>query len=306
MTGSVVPVHRSRRANVPIETHVAGAGGVPLAVRVHNPDGTKRPVLALHDLSANARIWDGVAGELAATGHPVAAVDQRGHGRSARPGRVESYDFAHLSDDLVAVLDTLGWTEPVSVAGHGWGGNVGLELAARHPERLAALALVEGGTIELSTRFADWPTCEVAMTPAALEGRSASSVERMLGLRHPDWPPVSRAAVMADVEILADGTVRPWLAPADYLAILGHLWEHHPSARYPDVSIPTLLVCAGDPDVHVARFETARREEIATAAKSLPIVVTRWIDGDYELHAQYPDLVASLLHSAADGSMFGD
>jgi pimeloyl-ACP methyl ester carboxylesterase len=291
--------------NIPVERRVAGAGGVPLAVRLHHPHGTERPVLALHDLSANARIWDAVAAELAARGHPVAAVDQRGHGRSARPGATERYDIAALTDDLVAVLDALGWTAPVLVAGHGWGGNVALELAARHSARLAALALVEGGTIELSTRFADWPTCEMAMTPAALEGRPASSVERMLGLRHPDWPPVSRAAVMADVEVLGDGTVRPWLAPADYLAILGHLWNHHPPAVYPDVSAPTLLVCAGDPDAPVARFDTAKREEIATAVKSLPVVVTRWIDGDHELHAEHPDAVAGLLHDAADGSLFG-
>ena len=290
----------------PLESRVQVAGGVSLAVRRHPSAGALPPVLALHDLTSNARTWDAVAARLTGLGHPVAAVDLRGHGRSARPrGSAGGLDFATLTDDLVAVLDALGWHAPVGVAGHGWGGNVALELAVRHPSRLAALALVEGGTIELSTRFADWPTCEVAMTPPPLAGRKAASVARMLELQHPDWPALSLDAVMADVEVLDDGTVRPWLAPADYLTILRHLWDHRPSTRYAEVATPTLLVVAGDPATPVARYETAQREEVATATGALPRVVVRWIDGDHELHAQHPAKVAGLLHEAPAGDLFG-
>jgi pimeloyl-ACP methyl ester carboxylesterase len=284
------------------ERRTTVAAGVAVAVRVRNPDGSAAPILLVHGLSSNARLWDGVGDELAALGHPVAAVDQRGHGRSDQAGG--GYDFATLTGDLVAVLDDLGWTGPVLAAGQSWGGNVVVELAARHPGRVRALALVDGGTIELSTRFADWPTCEAALTPPALEGRTAESIERMLRLQHPDWPEAGVAGTLANFEIRPDGTVRPWLALDHHLTILRHLWEHHPPSRWPEMAAPVLLIPAGDPTARAARFDGAKRQEIGRAEAGLPRSVTRWIDGDHDLHAQHPALVAGLLHAAADGRIF--
>jgi pimeloyl-ACP methyl ester carboxylesterase len=281
------------------EHWVAGRGGAALAVRVRNLEGRGMPVLAAHGLSSNARMWDGVATALAALGHPVAALDQRGHGRSIRAA---GYDFATLTDDLIAVADALGWNGPVVAAGHGWGGNVVLELAARRPSRLAGIALVDGGTMELSTRYADWPTCDMALTTPHLDGTPAKSMERMLRLRHPDWPEAGLAAALADVEILPDGTVRPWLSSAAYRAILQSLWEQRPSDLYAGITMPVLLIPAGNPEAPIARFDTAKREELATAERSLATVSTHWIDGDHDLHAQHPDLVAALLHELASGS----
>jgi pimeloyl-ACP methyl ester carboxylesterase len=268
--------------------------GTALGVRLL-AGGDRVPVLALHDLGGNARTWDDVAIRLAELGHPVAAVDQRGHGRSARPRSFDRFDLDTMTGDLVAVLDGLGWSAGAVVVGHGWGGNVALELAVAHPAQVSALALVEGGTIDLAGRFADWPTCEAAWTPPALDGRTASSVERLLELQHPDWTPAGLAAGMADLEVLPDGTVRPWLVRADYTAILRQLWDHHPAARYRSLKAPTLVVAAGDPAGQIARYDTARYEEAAVAAAAGLDV--RWIDGDHELHLQYPDVIAGLVHS---------
>jgi pimeloyl-ACP methyl ester carboxylesterase len=282
------------------EVRIPTPSGAALAVRVRNAGGAGVPMLLVHGLSSNARLWDGVGDELAAGGHPVAAVDQRGHGHSDKPD--DGYDFATLTTDLVAVLDGLGWTTPVVAAGQSWGGNVVLELAARHPQRLAAIALVDGGTIELSTRFADWPTCEVALTPPSFEGRSLADFEQMIRLHHADWPDAGIAGTLANLEVLPDGTVRPWLSLPHHLTILRSLWDHHPPARYPDVAVPTVIIPAGDPSGRAARFDVAKREEIAGAEAALPVVAVRWIDGDHDLHAQHPDLVAALLHELAAGS----
>jgi pimeloyl-ACP methyl ester carboxylesterase len=297
VAGGVTPA-----AGVTPEGVVTRAAGVTLAVRVRNPAGAAAPVLLVHGLSSNARLWDGVGDELAALGHPVAAVDQRGHGHSDKPDG--GYDFATLTGDLVAVLDHLGWSGPVVAAGQSWGGNVVVELAARHPGRVAVLALVDGGTIELSTRFADWPTCEAALTPPPFEGRSAESIERMFRLHHPDWPEAGIAGTLANFEVQPDGTVRPWLSLPHHLLILRQLWEHHPPARWAGIAAPVLLIPAGDPSSRAARFDVAKREEIGRAEAGLPRSVTRWIDGDHDLHAQHPALVAGLLHAAADGRIF--
>jgi pimeloyl-ACP methyl ester carboxylesterase len=284
------------------ERRIPVAPGVTLAVRVRNLDAPGMPVLLVHGLSSNARLWDGVGDELAALGHPVAAVDQRGHGRSDKPD--DGYDFATLTDDLVAVLDDLGWRRPVLAAGQSWGANVVLELAARYPSRLAAIALVDGGTIELTARFADWPTCEAALTPPNFQGRDAVSFERMLRLHHADWPDTGIVGTLANVEILPDGTVRPWLSLPHHLLILRGLWEHHPPARYPVVTTPVLIIPAGDPSSKAARFDVAKREEVGRAEAGLAHAAVRWINGDHDLHAQYPSRVAGLLQAAADGSVF--
>ena len=109
------------------ELMIEVAPGVQLRIIAHNMEGTQVPFLLVHGLASNARMWDGVAVVLAAAGHPVVAVDQRGHGRSSKPD--EGYDFDTIVADLVALIASLGWVRPV-VVGQSWGGNVVIELGA--------------------------------------------------------------------------------------------------------------------------------------------------------------------------------
>jgi pimeloyl-ACP methyl ester carboxylesterase len=245
-------------------------------------------------LASNARLWDGVAAHLAAAGHPVAAVDQRGHGRSSKPD--SGYDFGTLTDDLSAVIGELGWAAPV-VAGQSWGGNVVLELAARHPSSVTGLVLVDGGILELSARFADWPTCAAALAPPQLAGTPAADFERMIRTNHPDWPEAGVAGTMANVEVLADGAIRPWLSRENHMRILRDMWEHHPPAVYRDVKVPVRIVMAEDPSNQ--RWMTGKRDDVAGAVVALARADAHWIDGDHDLHAQHPSEVADLIHTLA-------
>jgi pimeloyl-ACP methyl ester carboxylesterase len=63
--------------------------------------------------------------------------------------------------DAVAVLDALGVDRAV-VAGHSWGGNLALQLAVAHPDRVAALLIIDapgatgdGGLAELGQELQD-------------------------------------------------------------------------------------------------------------------------------------------------------
>ena len=109
------------------------------------------------------------------------------------------------------MLADLGWRDDRRpwVAGQSWGANVVLELAARHPDATGGVVLVDGGTIELASRFADWPTCEAALAPPPLIGTPAAGFERMIRAHHPDWPESGIAGTLANVEVLPDGTIRP-------------------------------------------------------------------------------------------------
>ncbi|HEV2896065.1 MAG TPA: alpha/beta fold hydrolase, partial [Actinomycetota bacterium] len=90
-------------ASSPTDRAVPGDG-----VRLHARDwgGSGQPLVLLHGLASNARIWDGVAPRLTGAGLRVVAIDQRGHGASEQPG--SGYDFASVGRDLSSALAALG------------------------------------------------------------------------------------------------------------------------------------------------------------------------------------------------------
>ncbi len=68
------------------------------------------------------------------------AVDLRGHGASDAPP--QEYTVASFADDLLWQCRELGLVKPI-VVGHGMGGTIALELAARHPGLLSAVVLID-------------------------------------------------------------------------------------------------------------------------------------------------------------------
>ena len=97
-------------------------------------------VLAVHGITATHLAWLEVAQRLPDI--TLLAPDLRGRGRSADlPG---PYGLGAHVDDLVALLDATGCEQAV-VVGHSMGGFVAVTLAARHPDRVSRLVLVDGG-----------------------------------------------------------------------------------------------------------------------------------------------------------------
>ncbi len=277
-------------------------GGVTLNVLSWPDAGGQTPVLLVHGLASNARLW-----EAWPNGWPPPAT--------RLPPSINEATAAPTSRTTATTSTPSPPTCPPSwrpsvgprpaapiVAGQSWGANVVLELAALRPELVTALVLVDGGTIELSARFADWPTCEAALAPPPLAGTSAASFERLLRTHHPDWPESGIAATLANVEVLADGTIRPWLSRPHHMTILRQLWEHHPSSRYSVITAPVLLMPAEDPAN--PRWMADKRDEVGKATAALDLSVTRWIAGDHDLHAQHPDLVAELIDATTRPGLF--
>jgi pimeloyl-ACP methyl ester carboxylesterase len=146
------------------------ASGLRLAYLEAGVSG-RPPVLLLHGGAAHAHWFDAVLPALADR-HHVVALDQRGHGESewAIPPAYASEDFA---DDLRAVLDHLGWTR-ASVVGHSMGGHNALAFAAWHPNRVRALAVVDGRPSLPSERLAQMR--ERGQRPARLHSTLADAV----------------------------------------------------------------------------------------------------------------------------------
>lgn len=275
-------------------------GGGP-AVELHVEEWPARAsddlvgFVLVHGLASNAAMWRGVAERLQSLGHAVVAVDQRGHGRSDKPE--EGYEIATFVSDLAELLGQIDVRQPV-VAGQSFGGNVVLELAARHPDLVAGVACVDGGWIELSDHFASWEACRSALAPPMFEGRPFDEIEELLRSQHGDWPESAIEGLLANFEVRSDGTVAPWLTRPRHIEILRSLWEHHPSKLYPSVPVPVLLVPAVDP----ARPKVWD-SEVDKAAELLPVARLHPMAGHHDLHAQHPEAVANLFHEWVESSL---
>ncbi len=261
--------------------------------RASGADGDLTPWLLVHGLASNARLWDGVARYLAGLGHRVVAVDQRGHGRSSKPD--DGYDMTTVADDLMLLIDALGWQRP-GVAGQSWGGNVVLELAHRHPESVAAIACVDGGFIDLGVRFPEWDDAATALAPPRLAGTPLDRITGWLAASAADWPEEGRQGTLANFEVHDDGTIAPWLTFDRHLLVLRGLWEHQPSSRYPGMGVPTLLIAADTGDV---AWTHSKHEAVDAAIAALPRGRAEWFSpAHHDVHAQRPVEVGDLLHRA--------
>ena len=276
------------------------AEGVELAADAWTPATTSAPPFVLvHGLASNARMWDGVAVGLLANGHPVVTVDLRGHGRSSKPDG--PYDVPTVADDLAVLIERLGIDRPV-VAGQSWGGNVVVELAARHPDAIRGIVCVDGGWLELSREFADWDACRTALAPPRLAGRRFEEIEGYVRSAHRDWPESGIRGTLANFEVRPDGTVAPWLTFDHHITVLRGLWEHHPSERYPGLAVPILLapVDGGETD-----WTQRKRRDVETATAMIPNARVRWFIGDHDIHAQHPDELSSVMHEMTTDGFFG-
>jgi len=140
----------------------------------------------------------------------VVAVDRPGSGYSAR-GPKASASLSAQADALAALIETLALDRAI-VVGHSLGGTIALALAQRHPERVAALALVA-------------PLTRPSDVPAALRGLRI--VQPWL-CRLIAWT-LAIPILIAKREYLLALVFRPEAVPRDYAMRGGALLALRPS-----------------------------------------------------------------------------
>jgi esterase len=124
---------------IPHETGRVRSGDVGIHFRKLGRPG-QTPVLIVHGLSYFSYDWLEVAQALAAE-REVIAMDMRGFGDSDW-SPAKDYSVPTMAQDVLAVLDQAGWKRAL-VVGHSMGGRPTTYVAAKHPERVAALVLVD-------------------------------------------------------------------------------------------------------------------------------------------------------------------
>jgi pimeloyl-ACP methyl ester carboxylesterase len=180
-------------------------GGHLAAEYVTAGSGAARPVLAIHGISSQRKLWNWL--RAVRPGLSLIAPDLRGRGDSV--GVAGPSSVARHAADLVAVLDHLG-LDTVPVCGMSMGGFVAVELATAYPDRVQSLVLVDGGF-----PMATPPGLTPEAVPAIFRDRLAR-----LGR---DW------ATVADYAAFFVASTAPLLDPADPLLLdyLAHDLEGH-------------------------------------------------------------------------------
>jgi pimeloyl-ACP methyl ester carboxylesterase len=121
-----------------------------LAALVAAPTGGTRgsPALLVPGIMGSKEDFIAVLAPLAAAGHPVTALDQRGQYESPGTDDPTTYDVRSLAEDVVEVASALG--EPVHLVGHSFGGLVSRAAALAAPHALRSLTLLDSGPSALS------------------------------------------------------------------------------------------------------------------------------------------------------------
>lgn len=124
---------------VPHDTGRARSGDLQIFFRRLGKPG-RTPILIVHGLSYFSWDWLEAAQALGA-GREVIAMDMRGFGDSDW-SPAKDYSVPSMAQDIVAVLDHAGWKRALLV-GHSMAGRSTTYAAAKHPERVAGLVLVD-------------------------------------------------------------------------------------------------------------------------------------------------------------------
>jgi pimeloyl-ACP methyl ester carboxylesterase len=104
-------------------------------------EGRGDPVLLIHGFASNvATNWvdPGWAEALTAAGHRVIALDNRGHGESAKLYSTDAYGAPLMAEDARRLLDHLK-VNAADVMGYSMGARIAAFLALAHPQRVRSL-----------------------------------------------------------------------------------------------------------------------------------------------------------------------
>jgi len=120
---------------------------VPGATIYYEVQGSGPVLLMIPGGPTDASVFAGLAGRLADR-YTVVTYDPRGNSRSTFDGAPEEQQLDVHGDDAARLIEALS-DEPAYVLGSSGGGQIGLNLAARHPERVRALVAHEPPCMEM-------------------------------------------------------------------------------------------------------------------------------------------------------------
>ena len=263
------------------------------------------PIVLLHGLASNARIWELCAPRLAAAGFDTWAIDLRGHGLSGKPRG--GYDFPTIQKDIEQWMRVRRLQRPLLV-GHSWGAYLAVEVARGSRTRPRGLVLVDGAMSQLAdVPGATWPAVRQRLAPPRLAGLTVAQLQARLTAPGRVQPLDERALqiVLANFQVDRKGRIRPHLTRDRHLRILRSIWEYRVYREYSGLACPVLLIPAVPPIPRTPDDElylTEKRRGVALARREIREVQVSWMRNTiHDIPLQRPMALANhILHFAAE------
>ena len=245
--------------------------------------GQTRPVLMLHGLASNARIWELAAPYLASAGFDLVAPDARGHGLTDKPDG--DYGFKTFSGDLAALINALEFERPLLV-GHSWGALLALDYAVRFSvgqRSPLGIVLVDGAMAQLDASGSTWEEIRQRLTPPRLAGMAQEDFLARLAESGSRWgmPEQAQQIILANFEISPEETIAPHLTFERHMQIVRAMWEFQTYSQFTRLRCPALLVPSRPPEPRSEAEQTylaLKEQGVERILKALPGVRVHWME----------------------------
>jgi pimeloyl-ACP methyl ester carboxylesterase len=235
--------------------------------------GSKIPIVLVHGWCCDHTYLAPQFEHFAAVGHRVVAVDLRGHGRSDKPE--QAYTMPVFAEDLLWLCEQLTLERPI-VIGHSMGGIVAFAMAARHPSRVAAIAMLDAAIV----------------LPA---GARSAIPDFLVWLRGPDYLSAIREYVGNALFLPSDDPERKtWIldgmaaAPQHVMvSAFEGLRDYDPAEAEGGLAVPSLYIAADEP---VSRSDLARFQALTPQT-----LYGRTVGSGHFLQLEVPDQVNAMI-----------
>ena len=262
--------------------------------------GDGPPVVALHGLASSAHWYHRLSHSMAGD-YRIIAPDQRGHGQTTQAP--VGYDWQTLASDVVGLMNHLG-VERAPVLGHSWGGHVASNLAARFPDRVSCLVMIDGGFQDGHLLpDASWDLFKQRFGPRDVSGTKAEFLSRLRNQMADSWADDLESTVLSMVYEDEQGLIRDILHPDHHAQVLSSMWDEPPSVVLPQIQCPTLIVPAGPlPDRANSEFSKMREIMVAEASSITRNCIVKWIpDTMHDIGYHKPNELAQVIREFIKG-----
>jgi len=255
------------------------ANGVSLRYAV---EGTGKPIVLIHEMGGTMESW-GLVAQILAAKRRVVRYDTRGAGFSEKIRGPLTIDT--MTDDLIALLDGLGITEKIALAGTAVGGAIALHTAFRFPDHVAAVAVTSPATFmppeNRAATLARVDEFERNGVRVAFEATANNGYpEELRGDRH-----------------RFDAWRSRWLAndPASFAAVYRMLSNTDLTPELPSIKCPVLVI-GGE-------FDRGRPpSRVEPIAKAIPGAKLKVLRTGHYAGWQTPELIATEIGVFLDGA----
>ena len=255
----------TRQRERPPRRWAQAADGVQVAV--HELGGSGPPVVFAHATGLHGLVWAPVAAHLA-DAFECLAVDQRGHGDSGLPPRLD-FDWRGLGRDVLAVVEDLaaaGRSGPVYAVGHSAGGTAVLLAEEARPGTFGALYCFEPVVVAadppLGRDTGNWLAAGARRRREVFGSREEAYDHYASRSPFQRWAPAALAEyVEHGFEALADGTVRLKCRGEHEALVYEMATAHDGFSHLAEVRCPVMLASGAGSDAFgsTARTALARR-----------------------------------------------